>query len=527
MRIKLRANFKSGLTIALVSIPLAVALAVASQVNPVQGIITGVWAGLVAALAGSSHYNIIGPTGALSGLISSFVLAQGPAAVSSLAIAAGLIILLAYAAHFERYLILIPASVIHGFTLGVALMIILSQLPYALGLPTLPVHAELLANAWEALKQSAAVSVPTMLLFLSCLLALRFSHRYLPKLPGILLLTPIGLVGGYLGATKLQLITLGSKYGSITPTLYQPITGNFSLALLWPATMIALVAILETLLSAKIADGLTQTKHQSHREMLGLGLANLVSGCLGGMPATAALARTALNIKTGATDKLSAVIASGLLALIALVLLPAFQYLPMAVMAAILVHIALSMIELAHFKRLFLYDKVNFMIALLVAAITLYQDPMLGILGGATAALLCFVEKLKHGVYELAPYPATRTVSPATSPTLIYIFKGKLSYLNAAAHIQSCQHAFAPYQQIVLSLDDLHSLDLDGVDALAEIITTAHHQHKLVALTGLTRHNWHALCLSTTAGQQLAAAGLICSSVAGALARLQELQPLN
>lgn len=518
---QLQANWKAGLTIALVSIPLAVALAVASQVTPAQGLITAIWAGLVAALAGSSRYNIIGPTGALSGLISSFVLTNGLAAVSSLAITVGIIILLAYIAHFERYLILVPASVIHGFTLGVALIIMLGQLPYALGLPALPVQPELLANVWQALTHLTASSLPTVIIFLSCLLALRISHNYLPQLPGPLLLAPAGILLGYTAATYLKLATLGSKYGALTATVYQLPTYSFSPKLLWPATVIALVAMLETLLSAKIADQLTKTKHHGQREILGLGLANIASGLLGGIPATAALARTALNIKSGATSKLSAMIASGLIAILALGLLPFFQYLPLAVIAAILVNISLGMIEIAHFQRLFLYDKANGLIALLVAAVTVYQDPLIGILGGAVAALLLFVEKLTHGFYELTQYPITSTTGTAVLPILIYTFKGKLSYLNAQSHLTHCRIELAPYQQIVLCLNQLHSLDLDGVDALTEIIEAAQHQHKQLALVLPTQPHLAALCTSTLAVQQLAAAGLVCSNVTTAVATLQ------
>ena len=138
--VNLKSNWKSGITVSLVSIPLSISLAVAAGATPLMGIITAIWAGLLAAIFGGSNFNIVGPTGALSGILAVFAISHGANSLPALAILSGIIIIISFIFHFEKYIILIPSSVIHGFTLGVAFIIGLNQLNFALGLKNLPVH---------------------------------------------------------------------------------------------------------------------------------------------------------------------------------------------------------------------------------------------------------------------------------------------------------------------------------------------------------------------------------------------------
>ncbi len=491
---KIQSNWKSGLTVALISIPLSISLAVASHVSPIQGIITAIFAGFTASLFGGSNYNIIGPTGALSGIIASFVLNQGIESVSMLAFVAGIMILIAYFLHFERYLIFIPSSVIHGFTLGVAGIIGFSQLNFALGLRNIPAHKELIKNIWEALRHSSQFSNTTFLVFLGFFLAQFILRRFVLGIPPAVILAPLGILLGY-AAPSLSLETLGTQYGALHIQLFRLSPCAFSTDILWPAFIIALIAIIETILSAKIADGLTKTKHNSHQELLGLSLANICSGLVGGIPATAALARTVLNVKTGAKSKVSATFSSLFIAALSALCLPYFTYMPMAVIAAILVHVAVNMIERQHFARLFAHDKINFSISILVALITVYKDPIIGIFGGAVISLLFFVEKLSHGHYEVTRLTrggnkeayAPHAVLPPGEQTdvLIYHFKGKLSYLNSQSHVVRFETDFEGYHNVILDMEDVFFIDIDGVDAIDEIIENMHKQDKKVALAAI------------------------------------------
>ncbi len=471
-------NVKSGLTLALVITPSAISLAVASGVNPVLGMITGIWAGIIGALCGGSNYNVIGMTGALTGIIASYVLQHGPETVPTLAVVSGIFILGAYLTKLERYLIFIPSSVIHGFTLGVALMLFLGQINGALGLENVPKKSNFLANVIESFKhvhEYAWHSVFAFCFFFLCLLLLR---KLMPRVPGAIIVAPLSIVIGYLTSIQilpLKLQTLGNQFGTITPLLFKIPTFYFTQDIITPAIVIAFIAILETMLAAKIADVLTKTKHNARKEMFGLAIANIVSGLVGGVPASAALARTTFNINAGATNALSALFSSISMIGIAFVCLSYFAYMPVTAIAAMLIFISITMVEQEHFKRLYIHDKPNFYIAVLVALIMVAENPIIGILSGAVMALLLLIHKLAECNYEVVIHElhkdTEQTLDAAKKKNiLVYAFKGKLVYLNSQAHILRFQTDFTQYDYVVLELQNLYYIDLDGIDALEEII---------------------------------------------------------
>jgi len=496
---KIRSNWKSGLTVGLVSIPIAISLAVASNASPVAGIVTAFWAGLIASIFGGSNYNIIGPTGALSGLLFTYGNLYGSDSLPMLAIMAGFLIFGAYFFNVQKYLIFIPGSALHGFILGIAIMIVLMQINPAFGLPPVAGHHGLLGNAFDSLCNIGLISLPTFILFCTIFTGLMLFARLTPRLPGTIVLTPCGILFGYLcvrGILPWHVQTLGEKYAGIAPTLALLPTFHFRFAYLIPAFSVALIAILETMISAKIADGVTLTKHNKRKEMVGLGLANIVSGMAGGIPATAALARTALNIRSGSTDKMSATISSICIAVIALLLITYFHYLPLAVVAAILVFVAFRMVEAEHFWRMIKVDRYGFGLSMIVAFVTIYQDPMVGILSGAVVGMLLFMEKISTGSYETMHQKKVRVHEPLpeTEPDiLVYSVKGPLAYINAQAHIARLENIQPIYTDVILDLGDVYFIDLDGVEAFGEIILMLIAKQKRVAVTGLHSATKHLL----------------------------------
>lgn len=530
----LKKNWQSGLSVALVSIPLAISLAVASKVSPLAGIITAIWAGFIGAAFGGSNYNIIGPTGALSGIIASYALSNGAQYVPMLAIVSGVFILISFIGKFERYLILVPSSVIHGFTLGVAGIIGLNQLNFALGLQNLPQHEKFIENVIESFNHINEISIITFCIFLIFLGAHFLARRLLPSFPATVLLTPFGIALGFAStreALPFTLETLASKFGTISLHLAQAPTFVLNKALISSALVVAFVAIIETILSAKIADSMTKTKHDSRKELFGLGLANIVSGLLGGIPATAALARTALNVKTGATSNVSAMVSSFFIGIGSFFFLPYFSYLPLAVIAAILVFVAINMIERENFARLLHHDRNNFIISLLVAAITIYEDPIMGILAGSVMALLLLINRLAQSYYEVTVHEtkaeAQQELSNAhTNNILVYRFKGKLVYLNSQGHLQRFKTDFSDYSGIILVLSDLYFIDLDGVDALGDIIELIQSRGQVAILVQPTMHINHML-ESNTKYRELEDAGFIAPSLTAALQTFQASKDLQ
>jgi len=286
------------------------------------------------------------------------------------------------------------------------------------------------------------------------------------------------------------------KFPDMSGITFQLPSFSLDTAIAIPAFAVALVAILETMISAKIADGMTKTHHNKRKEMFGLGLANIASGIAGGIPATAALARTALNIKTGATHKISAGISSMLVLIISLIFLRYFQYIPLTVIAAILVFVAVRMIELRHLKRMFAMDKKSFALAILVAGVTIYEDPIFGILFGVAVSLVLFMEKLSHGQFDLIINDVNKRIVASVSgedikrinqesDMLVYSIKGQLAYINAQAHLSRFESSLNGYKKVILRLRELYFIDLDGVDAFSEIVEIIESQGKQVFVTGV------------------------------------------
>ncbi|MDQ5931747.1 MAG: sulfate permease, SulP family [Patescibacteria group bacterium] len=496
----LKNNWKSGLTVALVSIPLSISLAVASGASPVDGIITAIWAGLFASIFGGSNFNIVGLTGALSGILATYAIIHGPGQLSIIAVIAGIFILLAYFLKLERYLVFVPASAIHGFTLGVAIIIALNQLNFATGIVNPVKHERLFDNVAETFRHVGQSDPMTLLVFVAFLGLLFAFLKYIPRVPAVIALTPFGILLGYassIQAIPIQLQTLQMKFGELSMTLFQAEHWTFNQGMLLPAFAVALIAILETMLSAKIADAMTHAKHDKRKEMLGLGLANMVSGACGGLPATAALARTSLNVRSGSTSKFSGTISAVGITLISFLFFGAFKFIPLAVIAAILVFTAVRMVEVAHFRRMFNFDHKEFILSLVVAGITFYVDPIFGILFGTAAALILFVDKLTRGQFELLVNDKNKKSviqlfedesvhKLGESQTLVYSIKGQLAYFNAAAHVHRFESELNNFENIIIRLRELYFIDIDGIEALDEIIEINKSKGKRVFVTGVS-----------------------------------------
>jgi SulP family sulfate permease len=298
----------------------------------------------------------------------------------------------------------------------------------------------------------------------------------------------LGIIVGYLsksGVLPFNLLVLGDKY-----TLAFSLFGNFKPmivpGLFSTGLTVAVVAIIETMISAKIADGMTGTKHAPRKEMLGLSLANIASGITGGMPATAALARTSLNIKSGATSRVSSISNGVIVLAVSFFLFSYFRFLPLAVIAAILVYTAVRMVEVDHLKNLYRFSKQDFYLTLLVALICIIEDSIVGLLAGAVIGLLIFVYKQSQGEHRVVINVKTKgkqleakaynSYKQAIAKKLrgesvaVYTFKGALVYINGQEHKTAIEELAKTYKTIILRFRKVSVIDLDGVEVLDEII---------------------------------------------------------
>ncbi len=503
LAVRLKENWKSGLTVSLVSLPLSISLGIAAGATPLMGVITAIWAGLVASLIGGSHYNVTGPTGALSGILAAFALSYGMQTLPLLSILAGILIIIAFAFKLERFIAFVPASVVHGFTLGVAFIIALNQFNFAFGLQGLPVHSDFIKNVLESFKALPQTNTAAFVIFAIGLTFLFFALKKIKYVPGPIILALAGIAVGYVankGLIPLDIQTLATKFGDIPSALATFPILSFHIidrGVIVADITVAIVAILETLISAKIADGMTHTKYDQRKEMLGLGLANIASGMTGGIPATAALARTALNVKSGATHRTSGILNAVAVAIIALILLPTFKYLPLAIVASILVYVAIRMVEAEHFKHLYSHDKTAFWLSIVVAIITVVEEPIMGILVGSVLALLMFVRKLSFARSEVSVNKDGQLIGrihaervrelDVQGDTVVYRFSGELTYVNGQGHLEALRSLPDITSNIVLGFRNLFYIDVDGLDIIEEVIETLESRGKTVSISSINQ----------------------------------------
>jgi sulfate permease, SulP family len=544
---RLQENWKAGLTVALISVPLSIALSVASGAGPVPGIITGVWATLIAGFFGGSNYNIVGAAGALTTVLFAATLAAplglGAAVLPLLALATGVIIFLIWLLRADRFLYYIPSSVMYGFAGGVAFLIAASQLFDATGLSALKRTGHFTGDIELFIQHFADVHTPTFGIFVLFIVGILAWKRYVKLVPAVIPAALVGILVGALdtfGYIQIGLTTLGDKFGAFSGSLMMSVPwGTFAQVVANPehlrwilgaAGTIALIAVLETLITAQIADKLTKTQFSSRKELLGLALANLGSGSMGGLPATGVFIRTGANIKAGATHKTAAVIAALITAVIALIALPFFSYIPMAVIAAILANTALGLIEIHQFKEFWRREKESFFVAILVLLVTVFEDAGVAVVVGAVVALLLFADRVSRGHFDVMYNFADGTkrderhakvlgLVPNEKYTFVtYSVAGFLGYIDSsrhAANFRTLAQAATPI--VVIRLRNLFSVDYEGEEMLAEGIAVLEAAGKTVYLSSMSGQVRERLMLFPAVAA-LAQAGRLTKKVEDAIA---------
>lgn len=499
----LKQNWKSGLTVSLVSIPLSLALAIASGATPTQGMITALWAGLFAAIFGGSNFNIVGPTGALSGILIGYTMIHGYAGLPLIALIAGVMTIIAYLLRLDRYIIFIPGSVVHGFTLGVAFIIGLGQINNFFGLQNMPKAEGPINGIALAIEKFANIQWPIFALFVLGVAFIFYWNKKVKKVPGAVVLAFAGIaLSMYLAKHPLPFLnleTLGQKY-DIKAQFFLNTWKDFSWAILYSKEIwiislaTTIIAILETLMSGQIADQMTKTKFNRKKEVLGLGIANIASGLAGGIPATAALARTALNVKSGATHKSSALMSGIFLVVISFALLTYFRELPMVIIASILVYVAIAMVEMEHFIHLLDNEKTAFWLSIAVAVVTIAEDPIIGLLFGSVIALIIFVQNISQGQTEMLIFKDGKMTGSILknningqeidSDMIVYKISGTLTYINMPSHLKMAQK-IKNNKYVILSLRHAFYVDTDGINYLKEIIEILKNNNEKIILTGI------------------------------------------
>ena len=341
------ADLLAGMTVAMVALPLSIAIAIASGADPAQGLITAVVGGFFISLVGGSRVQIGGPTGAFIVVVFSTIATHGYDGLVVATFMAGLILIIAGYLRAGRLIAYVPESVVNGFTVGIGIIIAISQLKDFLGLSIDNIPADFLDKVpalWHARDtfSFAAVSIAVVTLILIIVL-----RRVAPKFPGLIIAVAVG--SALVAVQGLPVDTIASRFGALPSQLPMPSLPDLSLArvleLLPTALVIAFLAGVESLLSAIVADRMIGGAHRPNAEVLAQGIANVASSLFGGMPATGAIARTATNIKAGGKTPISGIVHALVILTVMLLAAPLAGYLAMPALAALLIITAWNMSE--------------------------------------------------------------------------------------------------------------------------------------------------------------------------------------
>ncbi|MFM1848390.1 MAG: sulfate permease, partial [Pseudomonadota bacterium] len=392
----LSADALAGLAVAIVSLPLAMALAIASGVTPERGLFTAIVAGLIISVFGGSRVQIGGPTGAFVVIVYAVVERHGYNGLITATFMAGLLLIALGLARFGRMIKFIPYPVTTGFTAGIAVVIFSSQIKDFLGLSLERVPSQFMAKWGAYLDALHTASLPTVGVGCASLLALIAFRRWAPRMPASLIVVIGAAAVVSLGGLPVE--TIGSRFGEIPQTLPAPAWPPFDLSMvgeLIPAALtIALLAGVESLLSAVVADGMTGDRHSSDMELVAQGAANVASVFFGGIPATGAIARTAMNVRSGARTPIAGVLHALFLLSFMVFLAPYLKLVPLTTLAAILFVVAWNMAHLDHFRRLFKAPPSDTLVLLASFGLTVLVDLTVAVEVGVVLAALLFMKRM-------------------------------------------------------------------------------------------------------------------------------------
>ena len=481
-----RADLLAGITVGVVALPLALAFGVSSGVGPAAGLVTAVVAGIVAAVLGGSRVQVSGPTGAMAVILAPLVATHGAAAVPVVAVLAGAIVLVAGAARLGRAVAFIPWPVVEGFTLGIAAIIFLQQVPAAVDVDA-PVGGNPLVTAVRAVGDSGSAvawSIGAVVVVAAVMLLL---PRVAPGLPASLVAVVVVTVGAELLDAPL------ARIGALPDGLPAPSAPDLSLGLLnelaGPALAVAALAAIESLLSARVASAMPSDlpddarRYDPDRELVGQGLASLASGLFGGMPATGAIARTAVNVRAGARTRMAAVIhALVILGVIYLATGPVAR-IPLSALAGVLMVTAVRMVNVPASRAVLTTTRGSALVLVVTAVVTIAVDLIDAVqVGLVVAAFLTLRSVAKASSVDREPLPGP--AQPGDEHIALFRFDGAL-FFGAAERIAEKVRSDHDAHVVVLRLSQLRMIDATGANALAELVADLERSGVTVLVKGI------------------------------------------
>ncbi|SFX90906.1 sulfate permease, SulP family [Bacillus altitudinis] len=493
---KFRRDLIAGLVVGVVAIPLGMAFAIASGVGPEYGLYTVIVAGILISLFGGSKYQIGGPTGAFVPILFGIVSQYG---IENLLIAgfmAGCMLVLFGIFKLGKLMKFIPRPVIIGFTAGIAVIIFSGQIANFLGLKGVEKHESFFLNMREIVVHLGTANSLAILTAIVGLIVILAAQKYIPKIPGALL----GLLVSTFIAVLFfqgQVETIGSAYGEIPrqlPTFAFPeLTIEKMIYLLPPAIVIALLGGVESILSAMVADNMKGSKHDSNKELVGQGIANMAAPLFGGIPATGAIARTATNIKNGGASPISGVVHGVVVLLILMLFAPYASMIPLAAMAPILMFVAWNMSEKKEFINIVKVKNADSLVLVVTFLLTVIGDLIIGVTAGLILAFIAFIKKMSQttNIHTNVAVPQIETAAALERETdqkgvSMYSIEGPLFFGTTDSLENSIlDHVQTKPKTLILLMNKVNYMDTSAEAVLMNISKRLKHHNGKLMIVGL------------------------------------------
>ena len=503
---QLRADAIAGLTVAIVALPLSMAIAIASGVSPAQGLYTAVVGGILVSLLGGSRFQIGGPAGAFIVLVAGTVQVHGIDGLIIATIMSGFILMGVGGLKLGTYIKFIPYPVTVGFTAGIAVIIFSSQIKDLLGLtlfgPEPGPLLEKLPVIWAALP---SIDPITVMLSGGTIVVIVGLKRLRPHWPGML----IAVAGTAIVtiAFDFPVSTIGSMFGGIPSEFPLPSLPAFSIdkiqAVIPNAIAFALLGAIESLLSAVVADGMTGRRHRSNCELVAQGVANIASGLFGGICVTGTIARTATNIRAGAHGPIAGILHALFLLMFILIAAPLASFIPLACLAGVLAVVAWNMIERHAFATLLRASRGDAAVLMATFLLTIFRDLMEAIVVGFALGAVLFIQRMSKTTAIASHTPfvtedqadrkngnqTSSDIAPVIDPSIIVYRISGVFFFGAAASIGSVLDQIGDiHRALIIDFAAVPFLDSTAANTLASLASKADGRGVQVILTG-TSHD--------------------------------------
>ncbi len=494
-RADFHADIVAGITVGIVALPLAMAFAIASGVPPQAGIFTAVIAGILISGLGGTKVNIGGPTGAFIVILYGIYVKYGTENLAICTIMAGGLLLIMGLARFGTMIKYIPYPVTAGFTSGIAVLILSTQIKDFFGLSIDKMPSDFFPKMAALIERIGTFQWPTLLTAAISLVIIRFwPGKWNRRVPGSIIALILATFAA--GLFRLPMETIGSRFGGIPQGLPMPHLPSFEWNnlrnLIQPAVTIALLAAIESLLCAVVADGMIDDQHDSNQELMAQGIANIVSPIFGGIAVTGAIARTATNVKCGGRTPVAGITHGITLLIIILIAAPLARFIPLATLSAVLINVALNMGEWHNFGRLPKWPRSDAAVFLATFSLTVIIDLTVAVETGMVLAAMLFIKRVSDTTQITAVDQTTETEGAHHSligkdipdGVMVYRIFGSF-FFGAADKLESALKRLKQEPDVlILRMRKVLAMDATGLNALEDLYERLRKHDKYLVLSG-------------------------------------------